>query len=136
MSAASPQECMAAFVAALIRRDIGAALDLLTDDVALFYSNGSSLWGKEAFATAITASSKLVDHYNYTTNEVVWLAQSDSAAAVIYIFSWSGVAGGKDVGGGGRGTRVFRRDARGWRIAHEHLSAGDWRPSPPLSTLN
>src|SRR5271169_3050123 len=128
MSAASPKDCMAAFVAALIRRDIDAALALLTDDVAFFYSNGSALWGKAAFAATITASWTRVERYTYKTDEAVWLAESAGAAAVIYAFSWSGVVGGQDVGGGGRGTRVFRRDANGWRIAHEHLSAGDWKP--------
>jgi ketosteroid isomerase-like protein len=127
MPVTSPIDCMADFVAALIRRDINAALALLTDDVAFFYSNGSALWGKEAFADAITASWKRLERYTYTTEEAVWLAESADAAAVIYAFSWSGVVDGKDVGGGGRGTRVFRWEANGWRIAHEHLSAGDWK---------
>src|SRR5580692_12116861 len=118
MPAASPEDCMAAFVAALIGRDIEAALALLTDDVAFFYSNGSAAWGKAAFAAAMTASWQRVDRYSYTTDEAVWLAQSADAAAVIYAFSWSGVVDGRDVGGGGRGTRAFRREANGWRIAH------------------
>ena len=76
MSAAtSPKDCMAAFVAALIRRDIEAALALLTDDVAFFYSNGSSLWGKQAFAAATTASWRRVERHTYTTDEAVWLAE-------------------------------------------------------------
>jgi hypothetical protein len=53
---------MAGFVATLIRRDLGAALASLTDDVAFFYSTGSSLWGKEAFAAAITASWERVEN--------------------------------------------------------------------------
>jgi ketosteroid isomerase-like protein len=128
-SASSPQACMTAFVDSMIRRDLDAALSLLTDDVAFFYSNGSALWGKEAFAATMTANWKLIDRYNYTTLDAIWLAQSETVAAVIYTFSWSGVAGGRDVDGSGRGTRIFRRDRAGWRIAHEHLSVGDWKPS-------
>ena len=124
----TPQSCMESFVAALIRKDIHEALPLLTDDVALFYSNGSSIWGKDAFATAIMANWKRIDGYNYTTDDSIWLAESDTAAAVIYTFSWSGVADGKHVSGGGRGTRIFRREPDGWRIAHEHLSVGQWKP--------
>ena len=127
MSASSPQGCMAAFIDSLTRRDIDAALALLADDVALFYSNGSALWGKAAFASAMTANWKLIDRYSYSTLDAIWLAQSETAAAVIYTFSWSGRAGGRDVSGGGRGTRVFRRERAGWCIAHEHLSAGDWK---------
>ena len=129
----TPQACMAAFIASLIGRDIAAARALLTDDVVFFYSNGTVLRGKDAFAAAMTANWKLVDNYKYTTVDSTWLAQSDSAAAVIYSFSWSGVAGGNPVSGGGRGTRIFRREparwlrrGSGWRIAHEHLSNGQW----------
>jgi ketosteroid isomerase-like protein len=120
---------MESFVAALILKDIDAALPLLTDDVALFYSNGSSIWGKDAFATAIIANWKRIDDYSYTTDDSIWLAQSDSVAAVIYTFSWSGMVNSKQVSGGGRGTRVFRREPSGWRIAHEHLSVGQWKQS-------
>ncbi len=135
MAKDSPQSCMATFIAALVRRDMPAALDLLTDDVALFYSNGTALWGKQQFEAVMTASWKLVEQYKYTTVDSVWLTQSDTSAAVIYTFAWSGVADGKDVSGGGRGTRVFRKErAKGgvfrlarWRIAHEHLSAGQWK---------
>jgi ketosteroid isomerase-like protein len=124
----SPQACMESFVAALIRQDIDAALPLLTDDVALFYSNGTAIWGKDAFTAVITANWKQLDRYDYKTVDAIWLAQSDTAAAVIYTFSWSGLAGGKELSGNGRGTRVFRREADGWRIAHEHLSTGQWKP--------
>jgi ketosteroid isomerase-like protein len=125
----APQACMELFIAALIRKDIDAALPLLTDDVALFYSNGTAIWGKDAFAASITANWKRIERYHYQTDESIWLAESDTAAGVIYTFSWSGVAGGQEVSGNGRGTRLFRREADGWRIAHEHLSTGQWKPT-------
>jgi hypothetical protein len=75
----------------------------------------------------MTASWAVVENYKYSTLDSAWLAQSDGAAAVIYSFAWSGTARGQDVGGGGRGTRIFFRSADvGWLIAHEHLSAGQW----------
>ena len=55
---------MSAFIDAMVRRDMDAALVLLTDDVALFYSNGSALLGKAVFATAMTANWKLVENYS------------------------------------------------------------------------
>ena len=119
---------MEEFVAAMIRMDMDSALALLTDDVVFFYSNGSALWGKDAFRSTMSANWKLIDSYHYRTLESVWMAQSADTAALTYTFSWSGVAGSKDVNGGGRGTRVFRRDTMGWRIAHEHLSNGQWKP--------
>ena len=128
MPNSSPQACMEEFVAAMIRKDMDSALALLTDDVVFFYSNGSALWGKDAFRSTMSANWKLIDSYHYRTLESVWMAQSADTAALTYTFSWSGVAGSKDVNGGGRGTRVFRRDTMGWRIAHEHLSNGQWKP--------
>jgi len=124
--ASSPKACMAAFIDALLRRDIDAALALLTDDVVFFYSNGTALWGKEAFATTMTANWKLVSDYKYATLDSLWIEEADTAAVVIYNFSWTGVAGGNNVGATGRGTRVFRNERGGWRLAHEHLTAGDW----------
>jgi ketosteroid isomerase-like protein len=105
-----------------------AALTLLTDDVVFFYSNGSVIIGKDAFATVMTANWKMVTDYEYSTVESNWIAESDTVASVIYSFAWSGTARGEKVSGSGRGTRVFSNDGSGWRIAHEHLSTGQWKP--------
>ncbi|WP_158883748.1 nuclear transport factor 2 family protein [Rhodanobacter sp. L36] len=127
MPASTPQECMTSFIDAMVRRDMAAALDLLANDVALFYSNGAALWGKEAFESAMTVNWKQVSNYKYSTLDSIWLAESETVASVIYTFSWSGNAGGKEVSGSGRGTRVFLKAGFGWLIAHEHLSTGAWR---------
>jgi len=136
MSADSPQACTTGLTAALIARDINAALALLTDDVVFLYSNGAAIRGKEAFAATMTASWKIIEGYKYETLESVWVSQSEDDAAVIYSFAWSGTAHGQAVSGGGRGTRVFRKSPdAGWLIAHEHLSAGEWiqtREGAPL----
>jgi ketosteroid isomerase-like protein len=129
MPAESPQACATEFTAALIRRDISSAMSLLTDDVVFFYSNGTTILGKEAFAALMTASWKMIENYRYQTLESNWIQQSDGAAAVIYSFAWSGIVRAAEVNGSGRGTRVFSRlPDRGWLIAHEHLSNGQWKP--------
>lgn len=101
-----------------------AALALLADDVVFFYSNGSELIGKDAFTATMAANWKMVEEYRYSTLDPVWIAESDTAAAVVYAFAWSGVARGQHVSGAGRGTRVLRKTPAGWVIAHEHLSLG------------
>ena len=128
MPADSPQACTTDFTAALIRRDMETALTLLTDDVVFFYSNGTAIVGKDAFSSLMTASWKMVEDYAYSTADPMWLAQSDAVASVIYSFAWTGKVSDQAVGGAGRATRVLRKDASGWRIAHEHLSTGDWKP--------
>ena len=129
LTADSPQACTADFTAALIRRDIEVALALVTDDIVFFYSNGAAVLGKDAFAALMTSSWKVVEDYSYSTLDSTWVAQSEAAAAVIYSFAWTGMVRGAQVSGGGRGTRVLRREPdAGWLIAHEHLSTGQWKP--------
>ncbi len=111
----------------MIRRDMDAALSLLRNDVVFFYSNGSVIVGKDAFASLMAANWKMISDYEYSTIDSIWITQSEAVASVIYSFAWSGTAGGAKVSGGGRGTRVLSNDGSGWRIAHEHLSAGQWK---------
>lgn len=128
MTADSPQTCAADFTAALLRRDLDAALALLAEEVVFFYSNGTTIVGKDAFARVMTASWGVIENYKYESDGSDWLTQTDNAAAVIYRFAWSGVARGADVGGAGRGTRVFAKQQDGrWLITHEHISNGQWK---------
>ena len=85
MTADSPQACATEFTAALIGRDIDAALALITDDVVFFYSNGSTILGKDAFAALMTASWQMVENYKYATLDSTWITQTPAAAAVIQI---------------------------------------------------
>lgn len=129
MSATSPQACAAEFTAALLRRDIDAALALLADGVVFFYSNGTTLVGKDAFAATMKAAWSVIENYKYESAEANWLTLTDAAATVVYRFAWSGVARGAEVGGTGRGTRVFAKQPNGeWLLAHEHISNGQWMP--------
>jgi ketosteroid isomerase-like protein len=125
MNAQSPQECTAEFTAALIRQEIDTSLGLIAEDVVFFYSNGAFIRGKEAFASMMTSNWKLVSNYEYSSSASTWIVQSETVAAVIYSFSWSGEVRGEGVSGAGRGTRILHCDPdRGWLIVHEHLSSG------------
>jgi ketosteroid isomerase-like protein len=124
MTAASPQECMKAFTAALIGRDMSAALPLVADDAIFFYSNGTTLQGKEAFAATMTANWQRISDYKYETRDPVWTLETGDAAAVVYAFSWSAKVGDNAVSGNGRATRIFRREGSAWLLTHEHLSQG------------
>ena len=128
MTATSPQACAAEFTAALLRRDIDAALALLADEIVFFFSNGTTIAGKDAFARVMTGAWSVIENYTYEGGGSDWLTQTDGAAAVIYSFAWSGVARGQDMGGAGRGTRVFARQTDGrWLMTHEHISNGQWK---------
>jgi ketosteroid isomerase-like protein len=131
VSANTPQACVEDFTAALVARDMAAALALLTDDVVFFYSNGSTITGKDAFAALMRASWAVVEDYEYSSGGATWIAETEAAAAVVYSFAWSGKARGAEVSGSGRATRVLRKEpGAGWRVAHEHLSSAQ-RPGAP-----
>lgn len=128
MTATSPQACAADFTAALLARDIDAALALLADNVVFFFSNGATVVGKDAFAAWMTASWGMIENYRYESGDLDWLTQTETAAAVIYRFAFSATARGQDVSGAGRGTRVFARQPNGaWLMTHEHISNGQWK---------
>ena len=131
MHQATAGECLTAFEAALAKADLDGAIALLSDDAVFFYSNEAAHFGKDAIRSAIKANFDSIRDDNYATHDHIWLAQSESAAACIYSFAWTGTMDGKQVGGRGRGTTVLRRESVGWRIVHEHLSRGRWKPKAP-----
>ena len=92
MASDTPQTCMSRFTAALLRRDMPAALELLADDAVLFYGNGTALWGAKQFEANMKAAWKIIEQYKYETLDSVWLAQSDTAATVVYTFALYAVA--------------------------------------------
>ncbi len=52
-----------------------------------------------------------------------WLVRNEHAAVCVYTYHWRGLIDDVARAGTGRGTSVLRRDATGWVVAHEHLSA-------------
>lgn len=128
MTANTPQECASQFTAALLRRDIDAALALLADEVVLFFSNETTIVGKANFAAMMQAGWSVIENYAYESTASDWITHTDTAAALIYRMAWSGVVRGANVGGTGRGTRVFARQPAGhWLMTHEHISNGQWK---------
>ncbi len=123
MPAPSAKACMTGFTDALLRRDLGAALSLLSDEAMLFYSNGTVL-RKADFATVMPAAWATVENYRYATSNLTWLIETEAACAAVYGFEWSGTVRDQQVGGSGRATRVFTKAEAGWFLSHEHLSAG------------
>ena len=124
MTASSARACMADFTAALLERNIEAALDLLADDALLFFGNGVIV-RKAGFAATMTSAWNVIENYAYATSGLDWLIESETAAVAVYGFHWSGLARGQAVGGSGRATRAFVDRGAGWLLAHEHLSAGE-----------
>ncbi|ODT80357.1 MAG: hypothetical protein ABS76_16890 [Pelagibacterium sp. SCN 64-44] len=122
MSFASPQEAMAFYGETINRHRFDALLPVLSADVLFWFSSGSHA-GLIASRRAFEATwARIADEY-YWLEELDWIALGDQSAACTYRFHWRGLVHAVPSQGTGRGTSVLRREADGWVIVHEHLSA-------------
>ena len=112
------------YEAAANAHDLDGMLNLIAEDAVFLFSDGTAHIGKAAVRKAIQANFDAIENEIYRIFQVVWLGQSDSLAACVYAFEWSGTIDGKPAGGAGRGTTVLDRIAGEWRVVHEHLSRG------------
>jgi ketosteroid isomerase-like protein len=123
----SPSDFMRRYEAATDRHDLDATLSMIAADAIYLFSDESAHVGKAAVAQVLAANFNAIRNESYRIHDLVWLVESDTAAACVYEFAWSGEIDGKPASGNGRGTSVLRRDGEGWLVAHEHLSRGRLR---------
>lgn len=123
----SPAELKAEIIRRMRAKDLPATLKLIADDAVYFWSSGAAMFGKDAIAAGLTANFSSIDNDTYGVDDLIWLVESDDAAACVFRFSWTGTIDGEPVAGRGRGASVFRNGPSGWQVVHENLSHGDWR---------
>jgi 2,3-bisphosphoglycerate-dependent phosphoglycerate mutase len=112
------------YEAATASHDLEATLELIADDAVYWFSDGGTYHGKDAIAAAIRSNFEAIKDEDYRISDVKWLAVSEDVAACVYSFSWSGMVGGTQTSGSGRGTTVIQKVDGEWRVVHEHLSRG------------
>src|SRR4051794_39559653 len=115
----SPADFMRLYESAANARDLEMMLNLIADDAVFLFSDGSAHTGKDAIRKAIQANFDAVQEDIYRISNVTWLGKSETLAACVYDFKWSGTIGAKPASGAGRGTSVLRRVDGDWRVAHE-----------------
>lgn len=115
---------MRAYEAATAAHDLERTLDMIADDAVYWFSDGGTHHGKQAIAEVLRSNFDAIKMESYRIEKLTWLAESDDVAAGIYGFAWSGMIGGVQRSGSGRGSTVLKRRGDGWCVAHEHLSAG------------
>ena len=121
----SPTQFMQTYEAATCAHDLERTLSLIAEDAVFLFSDKTAHIGKSAVKLALSANFAAISEETYRLHDVRWIATSDSVAACIYRYEWSGVIDGQPASGSGRGTSVIRREGGGgWVVAHEHLSAG------------
>ena len=107
------------------RRGVEHTLELIDDKAVYWFSDGISHVGKEAVEIAIRRNFELIKDETYRISDVVWVAESDTIAACVYRFDWSGIFRGERASGSVRGTAVLTRKGDSWVVVHEHLSKGE-----------
>jgi ketosteroid isomerase-like protein len=128
----TPAEFMREYLNLARTRDIQALLALIDDNAVFLFSNQSSHFGKDAIRNAIGANFDAIRNEDHEISDLTWLASSNDVAVRAYEFAWAGEIDGAPASGGGRGTTAIRCVAgRGapWRVVHEHLSRGRFRPA-------
>ncbi len=124
----SPEEQLNELVRRMNAKDLAGTLELIADDAVYFWSNGASLVGKAAIAEGLRRNFQDIRNDTFETLDVTWILRLENVAACIYEFRWTGDIDGRPAGGGGRGSSMLRKINDDWRIVHEHLSAGAWKP--------
>jgi len=117
-----PVDVMKDYEARINRHDFDLLLPLIADDAVFWFTDGTHA-GIDAVRRAFEEAWQTVENEVYSLANLRWLALGDTAASCVYSFHWKGIAAGEPVWGEGRGTSVLRKDAGGWKIVHEHLSA-------------
>lgn len=124
----TPEETKQEMARRMNARDLAGTMALIADDAVYFWSNGAAMFGKPAIEAAMLANFDGIADDTYAVVDMTWLAETDEVAACVFRFNWTGTVDGKEVSGRGRGTSVLKRVDGEWRIAHEHLSQGAWKP--------
>lgn len=118
----SAKNVLAAYEDRINRHDFALLTELIASDATFWFSDGSHE-GIDAARAAFERTWQSLADETYWLDQHEWIAESDTAAACLYRFSWKATINGQMASGSGRGTTVLRqRDGRWW-IVHEHLSS-------------
>ena len=93
----------------------------LIDEDAIFIFNDGTYQGRAAIEEACRRTFALICNDKYAITDKSWSFISSDWACCAYTFKWEGTINGAPANGGGRGTSVVLRTAKGWKIVHEHL---------------
>jgi uncharacterized protein (TIGR02246 family) len=113
--ASSPEDLSQAFAAAMNAHDVGAALELWSDDAAIVQPDGRMTRGRDAIAGALQA---LVDNGVKLHIELGAIFAAGDVATAIGTLTLNGTGhDGRPFAQSSSSVVVYARAADGWRIA-------------------
>src|ERR1700722_14151666 len=127
----TPMETKRELVRRMGAKDLAATMKLIADDAVYFWGNGSAMFGKQQIAEGMKTSFAAIEDDTYDVHDVIWVAEDDHIAACVFRYEWTGKMNGQPASGRGRGASVPKRMGGEWRVGHENLSQGRWKPRGP-----
>jgi ketosteroid isomerase-like protein len=112
---------MRAYEQANNSHDIDRVSPMISPDASYWFTDGS-YHGLSEITAAIRRTFSSIQNEAYHITDLQWIVLTAEHAACRYRFSWTGVIGGVQRSGRGRGTNVMVKHGGLWRIQHEHLS--------------
>lgn len=122
----TPETFLTDYLSALNARDLDTARDLIAEDAVYLFSNETAHLGREAILNAISYNFTTIEDEVFQFKNLTWLVRTESIAACIYDFTWSGKIDGQPASGSGRGTSILKYSDGNWQIVNEHLSKGQF----------
>ncbi|MEL7006744.1 MAG: nuclear transport factor 2 family protein [Bacteroidota bacterium] len=116
-----PEKFITSYEAALGAQSWKAVEPLISENVSVSFSNGTTHIGKENVRKAFERNFSLIKNERYAIKNVRWVVQDEKYAVYLFEFSWTGIIEGKSASGNGIGTSVILKEDSQWKLLTEHL---------------
>jgi len=116
-----PEEFIKAYESALATQDWNSLDKLISDQIAVTFSDGTVHVGKDEVQIAFEKNFASIKSEKYTIQNVKWLRKEEPFAVYLFEFYWTGIVNGKSVSGNGIGTSVIVNEEGRWKLLTEHL---------------
>lgn len=120
-AAATPEEFVNCYEAALASQQWVQVEPLMHEDVCVTFSNGAVHTGVAAVREAFSGNFEIIKDEKYLVSDVHWAVKKESIAVYLFKYSWSGLINGMQTSGSGRGTATLVLDGDAWKLIAEHL---------------
>ncbi len=117
----NPEEFIKLYETALGTQDWKVVEPLVSKNVSVTFSNGTTHIGKENVQKAFEKNFRLIKNEKYAIEHIKWLAKDKKYAVYMFEFNWTGIIDGKHVSGNGIGTSVLIKEDVRWKLLTEHL---------------
>jgi len=116
-----PEKFIKAYESALATQDWNRLDKLISDQIAVTFSDGTVHVGKDEVQIAFEKNFASIKSEKYTIQNVKWLRKEEPFAVYLFEFYWTGIVNGKSVSGNGIGTSVIVNEEGRWKLLTEHL---------------